>query len=154
MESRAQAFFDAYLATLPAQKRAQINSVNSDYFCADEENASTCAQLVKQGEKRATCSMEYWYTVQNEPYPQVGHHQVVTDWHGNPVCIIAITRVERCKYKDVDEYFAAAEGEGDKSLAWWRQAHWTFFATECDAEGIEMNEDMMLVQEYFDVVYR
>ncbi len=35
------------------------------------------------------------------------------------------------------EEFAASEGEGDKSLEWWRNAHWKFFSRECEDLGIE-----------------
>ena len=38
---------------------------------------------------------------------------VVTDWDGIPLCIIETSEVEVRAFKDVDEEFAAAEGEGD-----------------------------------------
>ncbi|MGL1067150.1 ASCH domain-containing protein, partial [Vibrio vulnificus] len=41
--------------------------------------------------------------------------------------------------------FAALEGEGDKTLAWWREAHWNFFSKECVVLGISPSEDMLLV---------
>ena len=86
--------------------------------------------------------------------PVVGHLQVVTDWCGNPTSIIETTSVTECKFSAVDEAFAFAEGEGDRSLAWWRQAHWEFFSRECDGAGITPTEDMMLVLERFKVVFR
>jgi len=63
--------------------------------------------------------------------PTVGHLQVVIDWNGKPICIIEIDSVETCKYNEVTAEFAHAEGEGDGSLKWWREAHWRFFAAEC-----------------------
>ncbi|HAS8183051.1 ASCH domain-containing protein, partial [Vibrio vulnificus] len=50
--------------------------------------------------------------------------------------------------------FAALEGEGDKTLAWWREAHWNFFSRECVELGISPSEDMLLVLEQFKVVYK
>ncbi|WP_032470732.1 ASCH domain-containing protein, partial [Vibrio mimicus] len=44
-------------------------------------------------------------------------------------------------------------GEGDKSLAWWQEAHRNFFSRECHELGIEFREDMLLVLEHFKVVY-
>ena len=85
--------------------------------------------------------------------PTVGHLQVVTNWQGDPVCIIEITSVSKRPYNQIDEEFAAAEGEGDKSLAWWRDAHWTFFSLECEELGIEPKDDMLLILEHFEVVY-
>lgn len=85
--------------------------------------------------------------------PEVGHLQVVTNWDSEPICIIEITSVTECQFKDVTAEFAAAEGEGDKSLAWWREAHWAFFSLECNELGIEPAEDMLLILEHFKVAY-
>lgn len=86
--------------------------------------------------------------------PTVGHLQVVTDWHGNPICIIEIDTVTQCPYNEVTAEFAKAEGEGDLSLEWWREAHWNFFSKECNELKIEPQQDMMLVLERFHVVYQ
>ncbi|HEY6510735.1 MAG TPA: ASCH domain-containing protein, partial [Burkholderiaceae bacterium] len=50
--------------------------------------------------------------------------------------------------------FAATEGEGDGSLAFWRQAHAEYFARECAGIGRTPNGDMPVVCERFAVVYR
>ncbi|UTV30525.1 ASCH domain-containing protein [Photobacterium atrarenae] len=153
MEAKAQQYLDTYLNTLSEADRQRHPSFSADYFCADEINANLCAELVASGEKTATCSMKYWYEDGGETMPQVGHLQVVTDWHGNPKAIIEITSVSECRFEDVNEDFARAEGEGDLSLVWWRKAHWDFFSVECDEVGIEPSEQMVLVLERFQVVY-
>ncbi len=79
---------------------------------------------------------------------------MVTNWDGEPICIIEITSVSSCRFNEVTEEFAASEGEGDKSLEWWRKAHWTFFSRECETLGIEPSKDMLLVLEHFKVVYQ
>ena len=33
---------------------------------------------------------------------------------------------------EVTEDFAAAEGEGDGTLAYWRRVHWSYFGRECE----------------------
>ncbi len=85
--------------------------------------------------------------------PEVGHLQVVTNWDGEPVCVIEITDVHTCPYNEVGEDFAQAEGEGDRSLLWWREAHTRFFRAECDDLGIDWDEQRLLVLERFKVVY-
>jgi len=154
MEDRSQIYLDEYLGSLPTEIARQYTSYSADYFCADELNANECADLILRGEKRASCSMEYWYSHEDEAMPEVGHLQVVTDWGGKPICIVEITSVSKCKYCDVTAEFAAEEGEGDKSLQWWREAHWNFFALECKELGIEPTEDMLLVLEQFKVVHK
>ncbi|WP_394125977.1 ASCH domain-containing protein [Vibrio hepatarius] len=153
MDDKSQQFLQQYLDTLPADKANNSPSCSADYFCADEYNANLCAELILRGEKRASCSMEYWYSHEGEPVPEVGHLQVVLNWKGDPVCIIELTDVSTAMYCDVTAEFAAAEGEGEKSLEWWREAHWKFFSRECEELNIEPSEEMLLVLERFKVVY-
>ena len=52
------------------------------------------------------------------------------------------------------EDHAYKEGEGDRSLEYWRRVHKEFF-TECMEEaGEEFTPDMDVVLEEFSVVYR
>jgi uncharacterized protein YhfF len=68
--------------------------------------------------------------------------------------IIETMSVYESRFCDVDEAFAVAEGDGDKSLAWWREAHWRFFSDECRELDIKPAETMLLLLERFKVVYR
>ncbi|MEZ9551982.1 ASCH domain-containing protein [Vibrio breoganii] len=153
MDEKNQSYLNEYLESLSSDIANKYTSFSADYFCADEYNANLCAQLILRGEKRASCSMEYWYSHEGEAMPSVGHLQVVTDWQGEPICIIEITSVDTCKYCDITAEFAALEGEGDKSLEWWREAHWKFFSLECQELGITPTPEMLLVLERFKVVY-
>jgi len=53
----------------------------------------------------------------------------------------------------VSEEFAATEGEGDGSLAYWRQAHQAAFSRELGAIGRAVSADMPVVCERFEVVF-
>lgn len=154
MEEKAQIYLNKYLESLTDSERTKHQSFSADYFCGDEYNANICANLILQGQKTATCSLKYWYENDDEPMPQVGYLMVVTDWNGTPVCIIETDSVKVCRYADVSADFAYLEGEGDRSLDWWRKAHWDFFAKECEQLNITPSEDMMLVLEQFHVVYK
>ena len=146
-------YLNKYLEKLNPEQREIHQDVVADYFCADEKNANICSNLILRGEKTATCSMKYWYESGLEPMPKVGGLLVVTDWNGNPTSIIETTEVSECKFSEVSAEFAASEGEGDKSLDWWRKAHWNFFTAECKDQGLEPSKDMVLVLEKFKVVY-
>jgi hypothetical protein len=50
--------------------------------------------------------------------------------------------------------FAVSEGEGDRSLEYWREAQRRYFTRECQSAGREFTEDMPVVCERFRVVYR
>ena len=87
------------------------------------------------------------------PIPKPGDLSVVTWWNGQPVCVIKTTRVEIRPYDEVDADFAASEGEGDGSLAYWREAHWRFFSRECERIGRTLDPKMPVVCERFEVVH-
>ena len=146
-------YLNKYLDKLSPEQKQKHQNVVADYFCADEDNANICSELILRGEKTATCSMKYWYESGLEPMPEVGTLLVVTDWNGKPTSIIETTEVSECKYSEVTAEFAASEGEGDKSLDWWREAHWDYFSTECQKQGLQPSTDMVLVLEKFKVVY-
>lgn len=153
MDVRSQLFLEQYLNSLEPELIEKYTSFSSDYFCTDEHNANLCADLILKGEKQATCSMDYWYSEKGETLPTVGHLQVVTKWDGDPVCIVEITSVSKCQYKDITPEFAAAEGEGDKSLSFWQEVHRTFFSIECEELGISFNDSILLVLERFKLVW-
>jgi uncharacterized protein YhfF len=56
-------------------------------------------------------------------------------------------------YDEVDAKFAYEEGEGDRSLEYWRDAHWRFFSRTLPTIGKEPSVDMPLVCERFRVIY-
>ena len=87
MEEKSKKFLEEYLSSLSTKEVKKYTSLSSDYFCADEYNANMCVSLVLSGEKKATCSLDYWYSHKNEKYPEVGHLQVVTNWNLEPICI-------------------------------------------------------------------
>lgn len=153
MDERSLLYLKQYLSTLPDEVASKYTSFSPDYFCADEYNANVCADLILRGEKRASCSLDIWYSEQGEIMPEVGHLQVVTTWDGTPVCITELTSVSKCKYNEVTAEFAALEGEGDKTLSWWKKAHWDFFLKECEELNISPSTDMLLVLEQFKTVY-
>ena len=69
------------------------------------------------------------------------------------LCIIQSTHIEIIPFDSVSDRFAATEGEGDKTLRYWREAHWRFFSRECQRIGREPNLQMPVVCEEFKLVY-
>ena len=79
----------------------------------------------------------------------MGEYSVIVDGGGEPLCVIRITHVELRPFGEVDADFAWTEGEGDRTLEWWRQAHLGFF----DHIGFEIRDDTVMVLERFDLVW-
>jgi len=154
LNSAAKAYLERYLLSLPVDARSKYQTYDAYHFCDDEENANLCAQLVLQGDKRASAGLLWGYEAEDEPLPSVRDLAVITDWDDVPQCIIEITSVEICPFNEVSEAFACEEGEGDESLEFWRRVHWEFFSQECQEIGKTPDEGMPVVLERFKVVFR
>ena len=87
--------------------------------------------LIVAGTKTATCSALWEYETEREPLPESGVKIIVLDGNGDPLCIVETTEVEVRSYGEVDAQFAYEEGEGDRSLEYWRDAHWPSSRARC-----------------------
>lgn len=124
------------------------------HFDDNEASADSLAALVLAGTKRATASIVWSFEQEGKAPPKPGDLSVVTSWDGQPLCVIETTAVAIVAFDQVDEDFAATEGEGDASLAYWRRVHWDYFARECARIGLQPSLDMAVLCERFRVVYR
>jgi len=115
--------------------------------------ADELAAMVIEGPKRATAGLVADYKADGDPLPQAGDYSVILDGAGRPVAVIRATEVYIVPFAEVDEAFAFDEGEGDRTLAWWREVHWTFFSRQCAGRGETMDEHQPVVLERFELVY-
>lgn len=123
------------------------------YFGDSQALALELTELVLEGKKTATAGLLWSYEAGREPLPVVGGLNLITDANGVPLCIIMTLAMEIVPFDQVSEEQAYLEGEGDRSLAYWREAHWRFFGRECAALGREPALDMLVVCERFRLVY-
>lgn len=112
------------------------------------------AALVLAGTKTATASALPLYELEAEPLPRAGAYSVILDSRDQALCIIRTTRVFVTRFHDVDDRQAWKEGEGDRSLEYWRQVHREFFTGELAEAGLPFSEDLPVVCEEFELVYR
>ncbi len=115
--------------------------------------ADFLADLVLKGEKTATASAYDLYAVDNEPLPQEETFDIILDSQNQAVCIIEITKVSVEPFNQVSADHAFKEGEGDKSLAYWRQVHEEFFTEWLEKAGLAFTPDSKVVLEEFCKVY-
>lgn len=123
------------------------------HFCDNEADADELAELVRIGRKCATAGALWSYEYDEEPLPRVGDFSVITNWAGTAICIIRTTEVEIVPFDAVTAEFAAAEGEGDGSLQYWRAVHRQAFARELSLMGKVVEDDMPVVCERFELVF-
>lgn len=146
-----RAFWAWYAATAGNDVSARF--YEAFHFDDNEPSANELAALVLAGTKRATASLAWSFESSGKPPPKRGDLSVVTDWDGRPSSIIETTQVDVVPYEEVSAEFAAVEGEGDKSLRYWREAHWAYLGRECARIGRAPNLLMPVVCERFEVVY-
>jgi uncharacterized protein YhfF len=123
------------------------------YFCDNDKDANECAELVVKGIKQATATSLWWYEINNEPIPKVGDWYIVTDWDGNAKAIVETTEVSLTPFNEITAEFAKIEGEGDKSLEYWKKVHKAYFTREMEPYGEKFSEDMIIIGEKFKMIY-
>jgi len=109
------------------------------------ELADRLLALIIAGEKTATSGSYRSFTA--EPSPVIGDYCVVLDGQNKPACVIRIEQQTLVGFHQVTAAMAAKEGEGDKSLAYWRAEHHAFFSREGEYEP-----EMLLVFEQFRLI--
>lgn len=147
----ARAFWEAFRSAHP--EIGPDTPYDVWHFGDDQELADTLYPLVLRGVKRATASLLWDYERESAALPAPGGYNVITNFAGAPQCIVQTTDVQVKPYDQVDAEFAFEEGEGDRSLTYWRRAHWDFFAGCCQALDMTPSLDVPVVCERFRVVY-
>ena len=117
------------------------------------DDSDGLALLVKSGIKTATASAAELYALDGEPLPETGDFSVILDSNDDAVCVIRDTKITVTPYCEVTAEHAFREGEGDRSLAYWRQVHEPFFRNELESYGIGFDENMKVLCEEFEVLY-
>ncbi|MBQ0958202.1 ASCH domain-containing protein [Ideonella sp. 4Y11] len=108
--------------------------------------------LIVSGRKRAGTGLLWALEHDGEDLPQVGDIELVIDHRHQPALVTRLTEVDIRAFDQVDARYAAIEGEGDGSLAFWRQAHEAFFGRECARIGRTPSPDMPVVCCVFELL--
>ena len=139
---------------MTAQEMWNASGIQADYEAwAFGDDPDTLAELVRTGVKTATASAYPFYELEEEELPKAGEYSVILDTKDEAVCIIRTIRVYVTPYREVTAEQAWKEGEGDRSLDYWRRVHEAFFRKELEEAGLTFTEDMGVVCEEFEVVY-
>ncbi len=117
------------------------------------DDADGLAALVLAGTKTATASAAELYEADNEPLPAAGEYSVILNSKEEAVCVIQTVRVRIVPFAEVGAEHAWKEGEGDRSLAYWRRVHEAFFVRELAAAGRTFDPQMPVVCEEFELRY-
>ena len=139
--------------------KAYVDNGNKDEkheswaFCGGGKEADELLSLVKEGKKRGTASSLIAYSVENEPVPKVGDKSIILDSKNRAHLIIVTRKVTVTPFLQVHPYHGYLEGEGDRTLKFWREVHEIFFKPDYEAAGKDFDPMGEVVLEEFDVIY-
>lgn len=145
---------DAYWRGFCAQVRLPPETEYQAWYFGDTPAlAHELVEVVLRGPKRATAGLAHV----NDTLPQVkpvdGGYSVLTEVDGTPRAVVRTTRLERRPFAEVDAAFAWDEGEGDRTLADWKDGHRRFFTRELAAVGQSFDERLLVDLERFELLY-
>ena len=154
VDARVHDYWQRFLSTREDGADFQSRGYVADSFGDSPEMATELASLIVAGFKTATCSSVWEWDDTTNPMPREGLLTVVIDGAGTPRCIIETVRIETATFDVIGSEFAYAEGEGDRSLEYWRRVHWDYFSRALPKLGHEPSLTMPVVCEHFRVLYR
>jgi len=117
------------------------------HFGDSPEMADDLLALVTAGAKTATCGALRDFPEGSPSRPVVGRRDVVLDGQGRPAAVIETMEVTIRRFDEMDEQFAFDEGEGFRTLKYWREGHRAYW----ERNG-GWSADMELICERFKLV--
>ncbi|OKH88289.1 ASCH domain-containing protein [Thalassospira sp. TSL5-1] len=112
------------------------------------DSAELCEELValvRSGKKVATCGALRDYDA-GEAMPEIGRQDIALNWDDTPALVIETAELVQCRFDEITEAMALAEGEDD-SLEEWRAGHSAYF----ERNG-GFSPDMQIVWERFRLI--
>ena len=109
--------------------------------------------LVLAGRKTGTATAVPELDATGEAMPRVGELSIILDGAGHPRALIRTTGVRVVRLGDVDEEFAASEGEGDGTLASWRADHERYWGRTLAGTGTPIDDELPVICETFELLY-
>lgn len=154
LSNEVKAFWQGYLATLPADHSHQQAVYTSWAFGDNKRLQDELLALVLKGQKTATAEAVWVFEAEGEDIPQPGDLSVVLDGDARPACILETVSIQILPFKEVPAAFAYDEGEDDRTLASWRHEHEKYWRRTLPSIGHNFDDEMPVVCEHFRVIYR
>lgn len=110
------------------------------------------AKLVFDGVKTATTSSYDLYEP-TEYLPQVGDYNIILNGQEEPICITKTVVAEVVPFNQVSAEHAYHEGEGPRTLDYWREVHEDFFKNEYQEAGQKFSTGIPCLCEVFKRIY-
>ena len=127
-------------------------------FGDSKEMANELAELTLKGIKTATASAYIQYKLADEEMPIINknRYDILLNGDNVPVAIVQTSKVYVTTFDKVTEEHAFKEGEGDRSLEYWKRVHLEFWTNIFKLENIQGTdiETMKIVCEELQLIWR
>ncbi|MGY2895772.1 ASCH domain-containing protein [Deinococcus sp. UYEF24] len=136
----------AFVLQAEAELGRRLLIVEAFQFGDSPAMADELAALVMSGQKRATCGWPI------NPEIATSSYSVMLNGRGAPLAVLGTVEVRELPFLEVEAQFAHDEGEGDRTLSWWREAHRRFFGRQ--PGDTPWDDDQVVQCERFAVIWR
>lgn len=143
---------DFWSAARSAVPELPVHAPQAWAFGATPEHADDLLALVLDGTKTGTASALCDIEAEEEEVPRVGEVSIILDGRDSPRAVIETTAVVTVPFDEVTAEHAHAEGEGERTLAAWREIHERFWR-DCSQTSEGSASDMLVVCERFRLVF-
>lgn len=131
------------------------NAVYNGELCFEDSSWAGQSQLslVLAGKKTAIFTPFPSFDINRESVPCGGEVYIVEDTAEEPCAVIRVKDVKLIPFNQIDWDLARQDGENE-NLEDWQDKEREFFEDEADICGFDFTEDMPVVCEIFELVYK
>jgi uncharacterized protein YhfF len=153
MATNVERYWEQFLNSMQSDKERPARFGESFAFGFTLPDAKEIAQLVLAGTKTARGSVLWASQADRRPVPIAGDFSIVTLGGDDPVCVIKTTDIRTIPFDEVTADYARDGGEGDRTLAGWREMYGKNIERECQRLAMAPHAKTPLLMERFRVVY-
>lgn len=144
--------WDVYVDRMLGGWEPPTRDIDVSRFGDAPEMAAKLAHLVVCGDKRGSACWLRAAKLDGSALPTAGLVTIVTDGFGYPRCAIRTEEVRVLPLAEADEAIARLEGEGDLTIADWREGHVGYFEREAERLGLRFDPREEVLVERFCVL--
>lgn len=149
MEDIYQDFWTAFLEQTGVPENSYCGRYT--YFGSSEEASVEILEQLLRGEKTLISHCVPHYIVTRTPMPKVGDYTMVTDFYGNPCCILKTEDVTIVPLPEVEEGMILGECQGN--ITQWRQGKQEEFQAMAKQGGFHYSDELPVLLEHVVVVF-
>ena len=122
-----KSFWNSFISKNPSLEYLSNYKYEAFNFGDSKKMADEIGELVLAGKKIATSSLLRAYSGYEDELPKIADYSVLCDGNECPIGVTYTTDLRLVPFIEVGEQHAYEEGEGDRTLKFWRKEHLEFF---------------------------